>query len=180
MKNTIISVVAVAIVVVGGYVLITKKNTDTTTASDTATVQEGSAMPNGKKMAFAEFIKKGGSYECSVTQNVQNIASNGHVFIDGERIRGEFTTSVAGQTIDSSMITKDGMAYVWSSMAPMGMKMPVVKNQNDTSAQPMSGSYSFNAEQIGDYDCNEWKVDESKFALPSGITFQDLPTVPQQ
>ncbi len=179
MKKTIISLVVVAVVAIGGYLLINKKQVDINVASDGATAADENAMPSGKKMAFAEFVKKGGSYECSVEQHVNDMNSNGHVFIDGERVRGEFTTNVNGQTIDSSLIVKDNMVYTWSSMMPMGMKMSVVKTEGDTNA-PTSGSYDFNAMQIGEYDCKAWSVNEAKFALPAGITFQELPTVPKQ
>ena len=37
-----------------------------------------------------------------------------------------------------------------------------------------SGQYSFNAEQIGDYDCKSWNVDGSKFDLPKDVTFTEI------
>lgn len=179
MKKTIISLIIVAVVAIGGYMLITKKHVDTTVASDTATVAGENQAPSGKKIPFADFVKKGGSYECSVEQHVGNIDSNGHVFIDGQRVRGEFTSNVSGKTIDSSLIIKDSMAYTWSSMMPVGMKMAVNTTTGDHDANA-SGSYDFNAMNIGDYNCKEWKVDEATFALPAGINFHDVPTAPKQ
>lgn len=175
--KTIISILLVGAVVVGGYFLINKKE-DAVVKSDQATQEQNKDMipqPEGKKMAFTEFMKSDkGSYECTVNQYVQNIESKGTVFISNGKIRGSFATNVGGTNVDSNLIVKDGFTYVWSSMTGnLGFKSPVVEGEGDTSASA-SGSYSWNGNQIGDYDCKPWTLDNSKFELPAGVEFKQM------
>ncbi len=150
MSKTLISVLVVGVIVVGGYFSInkdkggadTQKEVSTTGTETTDTTKPETA---GKKMAFSEFIKNGGSYKCTVNQNVNNTTTVGTTYIDGSMIRGEYNTKVSGMSIDSTMIVRDGYTYSWSSALPsMAFKAKVVASTGDTSA-PVSGTYSFNA-----------------------------------
>ncbi|MEY4602345.1 MAG: hypothetical protein RL292_286 [Candidatus Parcubacteria bacterium] len=145
----------------------------------TATSTDNTPAPSGKKITFSELLKQGGSYRCTVNQYVQNIESKGVVFIDKDRIRGDFSTQTQGMNIDSSLVVKDGYTYTWSSaLGARGIKIKnstpyggaQVKGQNTQ----MTSTYGFNGEQIGDYDCEAWAVDESKFIPPMSITFTEL------
>lgn len=130
--------------------------------------------PEGKKMAFSEFIKQGGAYKCTVSQLVEGIATKGVTYIDGTMIRGEYTTNAQGMSVDSTLIVRDGYTYTWTSMAPgMGFKAKAQEGTGETNT-PTSASYSFNAEQIGDYDCQPWSADASLFALPKDVTWTEM------
>ncbi len=158
-------------IVVAGYFGFSSKSDD---VSDS---EKGEMMENnsGKKMAFSEFIKQGGSYECTVNQNVSGTDTKGTTFISGGNIRGEYNTKTQGMSIDTNFIVKDGYSYTWTSMMPnIGFKTKVVASADANINAPTSGQYSFNAEQIGDYECKAWNADESKFAIPSTIKFQDM------
>lgn len=175
--------VFVAIVVVGGGLFIysnsnkTENNTvDNAMMEDGSTVSTETKSSDGKKMAFESFIKNGGSYVCTVNQYVQNIESKGIVYIDGSKISGEFKTSVQGMNIGTSFISKDGYSYTWSSVMPnTGYKVAVTSSTNaGDSSTGTSGTYGFNAQDIGDYDCQAWTPDASKFDLPSSVKFTEI------
>ncbi len=172
MNTKLIVGIAAAVVVVAGAVYFFAGSK----APATEGVQEQAAVASsdaGKKMAFADFIKQGGSYKCTVHQSVGGIDTVGTTYISGDMIRGEYTTQVQGQNIDTSFVLRDGYTYSWSSMVPnMGIKSKAVVAAGDTSASAQ-GSYSFNAEQIGDYQCDPWTADASTFALPKGVTFRE-------
>lgn len=179
MNNKVIAIVVGVVVVLGGVYFAMKG--DSGSVSDTNSIAVGEQNPatptentSGKKMAFSEFMKNGGSYKCTVDQNVQGMTSKGTVYINGSNIRGEFNTSAQGMNVDSNFIMKDGYSYSWSSMmAGQGFKVAV--NQNTTgSGAGTSGQYSFNSEQIGDYNCEAWNSDSSKFALPGGVVFTEV------
>lgn len=131
----------------------------------------------GKKMSFASFIEQGdGSYKCSVSQYLSDMDNKGTVYIDSGRIKGSFSTIAEGKTIDTSFVIRDGYSYAWSSAAPnFGVKSPVKKPMSEGSSADMSGSYSWNAEQIGEYDCQPWAPDDAMFVVPSNIKFTALP-----
>lgn len=133
------------------------------------------AATDGKKIAFSEFIKQKGSYKCTVHQYVADTDTVGTTYISDGKIRGEYNTKVQGMSVDSTFIMRDGYSYTWSSMMPnAGFKVKVVADAaSDTSANT-SGTYAYNADQIGDYDCEAWSGDESKFALPAGVTFREM------
>jgi len=184
--------VLVGVIFVGGgyYALNVSKNNNTNTLEneivvDTNTNQEDNttntetttdATPSGKKMAFSQFIAtEKGSYECTVNQYVNNIESKGKVYINNGMIKGEFNTKTAGFNIDTSLIVRDGFTYTWSSLLPgSGFKAKVVADTTKNTDTKTSAQYSFNAEQIGDYDCQPWTVDESKFIVPSSIVFKEV------
>lgn len=168
-----------AVVLVGGYVAFKSDKSDATNNTNDVVVTENSesnTMPaNGKKMAFSQFVKQGGTYKCTVNQNVGGTETKGITYISGGMINGEYSTSVQGMNITSNVIVRDGYTYSWSSMMPgAGFKSKVVANTEANNNAGMSGTYSFNAEQIGDYSCEEWSGDQSKFNLPSGITFKEM------
>lgn len=146
------------------------------TVSESPNGEAAAPAPGGKKMAFSQFVKQGGSYQCSVDQYLDNynIKTSGTVFLDKGKIRGNFSTNYNGTKIDASTIVRDGFAYTWTSMNSTGYKTPIVEtNGSAESSVTVSGNtYSFNTDQIGDYNCQEWKADASVFVVPANITFQ--------
>jgi hypothetical protein len=181
-KTTIISILT--IVIIGGIIFYISKSTqgDFSSMVDSSDLQAENANQIeqvGKKMAFSEFLKQDtGSYQCTVNQYIDEGMSQttqGTVFIYNGNIRGDFETTVSGMNIVSSMIVQDTYSYTWSNMAPVGYKVALDKNQiEENNNQAMSRTYNWNAEQIGEYDCQEWNVDKTKFELPQNITFQEI------
>jgi hypothetical protein len=132
----------------------------------------------GKKMSFGEFLKQDkGSYECAVMQYIDEEmtqTTEGKVFLDAGRIRGDFSTNIAGMAIETSLIAKDGFVYTWTNMSPIGFKaVKDDENQSNTKTET-SGSYGWDTSMIGDYDCQPWVSDASVFELPNEVTFQEM------
>jgi len=172
MKRTIISIVAVAIVVVGGYFALSNGNTGGSNSGDQ---NVASSIGAGKKISFSEFIKGDGSYKCSVSQNVDGTETKGAVFIDGDMMRGEYGTKVQGFSVDMSLIVRDGYSYTWTSLAPTtGFKVKAVSSISSDTQTDTAGNYSFNAEEIGEYDCETWTPDVAMFALPADVSFSEI------
>ncbi len=186
MSKTLISVLVGVLVIGGGYLIYQNKNANPEGMKNPALEEGGTSAPletlnpngdkptSGKKMAFSEFLKTGGSYKCEVNQYVNNIESKGTTYINDGMVRGEFNTRVNGMNMDSTLIVRDGYTYSWTSMMPSaGFKAKVVAQKGDTNTGT-SGTYSFNSEQIGDYNCEAWSLDASKFTIPTDITFTDV------
>lgn len=175
--KTIVSIIVIAVIVVGGY-LAFKPSDSTYTTDQNATTTGSTATTtasDGKKMAFSEFVKQGGAYKCTVNQNVGDTTSVGTTYINSGMIRGEYNTKVQNISIDTTMIVRDGYTYSWSSMTPTtGFKVKLAATTSADTSTGTSGSYSFNTEQIGDYNCEVWTVDNSKFTIPAGVTFQEI------
>ncbi len=183
MKKIIIGIVAVG-VIVGGYFVFVNKNAGENSGEVKTDIQ-------GKKMAFESFLKNDSrAYVCTVNQYVGDVESKGTVYIangaEGAKIserniRGEFKTTVKNLEVDTNFITKDGFSYTWSSMMPnVGYKVKVEEGKTGDTNTNTSGTYSFDATQIGDYDCKEWIVEPGKFAIPASVKFTDLNTSTSQ
>lgn len=164
-------VVGLLVVAGGGYMLLNKSDS----ANEEMSVDSSNTpQESGKKMAFSQFIKQGGSHKCSVHQSVNGTDVVGTTYISDGKIKGEYNTQAQGMSIDSYFLVRDGYTYSWTSLAPnMGFKAKVVESTPSGSGET-SGNYSFNADVIGDYECQSWSGDASMFALPSGVTFNEI------
>ncbi len=180
MSNKVIAIVVGVVVVLGGAYYAMRGTSES--VKDTNSIAVGEPNPSapteqnsGKKMSFDAFLKQGGSYVCSVDQSVEGMDSKGTVYVNGTNIRGTFNTTVAGMKVDSEFISTGGYMYTWSSMMPgKGFKAKVGTTAGGSTSTGTSGQYSWNAEQIGDYDCQPWSGDLSKFAMPSGVVFTEV------
>jgi hypothetical protein len=171
-SKIITSLAVVAVLVLVGFVAFWPGKIDTVvnTDSEQAAQQE---QQDGKKKAFSEFLKEGGTYKCTVHQYVNDTDTTGTAYIHDGMIRGEYATSVQGRSIEATVIVRDGYAHSWTSMAPtMGFRSKV-ETDPETGATGTTGTYSYNTDQIGDYDCQPWTADSSKFELPAGVTFRE-------
>src|SRR5690606_18080447 len=119
---------------------------------------------------LAELLALGGNYECSVSMNAGEVTSSGTVYISGSDIRGDFTSEVMDQSVESHMIQTGGYTYTWTNLMPQGMKLPVVEGeaQGDTSAS------GFDASADVSYDCRAWTANSQVFVLPTSVTFLEM------
>jgi hypothetical protein len=148
-------------------------STATSTASTSPTTTAAtSTKPTTKKIAFSEFIKQGGSYKCMVTQTVATMTTMGTVYLDNGKVKAEFEVSVAGQTISTSMIIRDGYSYTWTSNSPTkGFKTKIATGGQGNSSAGAKGTITWDGSQIGDYSCDPWVADASVFEIPKTVTF---------
>jgi hypothetical protein len=142
----------------------------TTTATTTASTTP--EKPAGKKIAFTEFMKKTGSYKCTVTQTVATMTTNGTVYLDEGKVKADFAVSVAGQSINTSMIVRDGYSYTWTSNSPTkGFKTKIAGSATGSGSSSPKGTYTWDGSQIGDYSCDPWVAEASMFEIPKTVTF---------
>ena len=166
--KTIVGIILIIIGGVGYYFYSTPKVEPVTTTSN----EEVVPVQTGKKMAFSQLVAQNGTYKCTVNQYVGDIESKGTVYMNKGLLRAEFATAVANQKIDTTMILRDGYTYTWTSLTPtLGFKSKTITETNTSTTTTTSGTYSWNADQIGDYNCEDWTLDEAKFVVPSTVTF---------
>ena len=176
MNKTIGWVVAV-IVVVGGLWYLSSSQTSTTspegsTASSTGvTVVSKTDTTNGVfRSSLQGLLKRAGNYRCTFTRLDAGANTDGTVFISGNRMRGDFVTTVAGNTIQSHMLYLADYVYTWSSIAAQGFKS---KATSLTAGGAVTGSNAnaFDYSQELDYTCKAWGGDAALFEMPKGIVF---------
>ena len=167
------TIVGLIIIIIGGIGYYFYRNSQSNKIVNEAKKEEAtSTTPTGKKIAFSHLIAQNGTYKCTVNQYVANVESKGTVYTDKGLLRGEFTTAVMGKNINTIMILRDGYTYTWISTAPtIGWKSKTNSETNISTNASSSGAYLWNADQIGDYNCEAWTVDESVFTVPTSIKF---------
>lgn len=167
MSKTMIGVVvAIVVVVLGGFIIysVNKGGTEVADNTDTTNV---TATTN--KVAFVDVVKKGGTLTCSITENRAGTKVEGKIFMGNGMMRGDYVTKENGVNVYSDFIVRDGYTYTWSSLTPTaGIKVaiPVVGSSDIT-----VNTSSFDVSQVSDYDCKSWTLDQSKFTVPTEITF---------
>lgn len=145
-----------------------------TTHNVSSTSPLGTATTSGsKKIAFSQLVRQGGTYKCSVTQNIGNVTTQGLVYMDKGFVRGEFKAPYNGQVVSVSFLMRDGLTYVWNSMAPtQGVTMK--NNVNIQTGTNVNASPDEYLDQIGDYTCDAGTFDASVFVIPTTIKFKAL------
>jgi len=175
MNIKLITSIIIVVAAVAGFTYFKTNKTPADIVQEYSVPQQEAPAESGKKMAFAEFLKQGGSYKCTVNQSVAGTDTVGTTYIDGGRIRGEYSTQAQGMNIATTLIVRDGYSYTWTSMAPtIGFKAKVAESTAVNTGAAMSASYSWNAQQIGDYSCEAWSADEGKFTVPTNVTFKEI------
>ncbi len=175
-KIQVIAIISIIIVGVGVFVVSTNKKNNFETEQPQLENSPNEDI-SGKKMSFATFLEQDKEpYECTVSQYIDEgmtQTTEGRVFLHAGRVRGEFETKVASVTIQTSMIVRDGFVYTWTNVSPIGFKSKVLEGEKTNIDQDQSGTYTWNAEQIGEYDCQPWLPQDSQFEIPN-IVFQEV------
>lgn len=122
-----------------------------------------------------DLISKGVAQSCTFDSG----SSNGSVYISGGKVRGDFDVVAGGQTVKSHMLVMDSTSYIWTDGQKTGFKMTFdpnadTTNKKDTSAYTKQG---FDPNADNNYKCSTWVTDNTKFTLPSDVTFSsfDIP-----
>lgn len=179
--KVLITFLVVCAVAVGGYVVFVKKDSTYKAPEETTSVSSNEVKgidepinesePFTFNGTFLDLVKKNGSYECNVSHDVSVAKSNGVVYVSGSKIRGQFSSTIpqVNMTVNSTIISDGTHLYTWTDMAKTGFKSKIVQNAKPVSSDSVGNEYMQNLK----YSCSPWAIDESKFVIPSDITFID-------
>lgn len=166
-KNTLLIIAAafvicVALAIGGMFVLQSSKNAPSATkpaTSETAT----------SKGSILSLLSGDKTVQCTIAY--PNNGGSGTVYVSGKKFSGEFTMKdSSGKEIVGHAVSDGTYTYAWSSTASTGVKMKLDQSIN-AAAQ---ANQSVNINQDVDLKCSPWIANESKFKLPSNITFTDM------
>ena len=127
-------------------------------------------------MSMKALLAAGKTQKCTFSNPSDPSNTSGTVYIDNGKMRGDFTSTTDGKTVQSHMIVMDNTSYMWSDAMPQGIKMSfddIQKPQTD-SKQAVSVNQEVN------YSCQGWSADSGTIALPAGITFTDYSAMLKQ
>jgi hypothetical protein len=168
-KKIVVVIVILILLLLGGGALV-MKNKSTTPAGQSplggATVEPTKATAAEAKGTIKSLLTSGVPQSCTFTSEKQ-ASTSGTVYVSGGKMRGDFTTINEGQSMTGHLIIDSGYSYIWSDLLTRGMKVALTEGQSSTG----SGTQGMDVNQTVGYTCKPWSVDESKFTLPSNITF---------
>lgn len=184
-KNTmIITGVALALLVAGGaYAMSATKKTINVEneTSNTNEKKSDSMSDNGLfKGSFFDLLSANKNVRCTFEYDMdeQNASTKGEMYISGSKARGVFKIKTVNTPteIESDVLSDGKIMYTW--MNGVGFKMnleEIKKASNDiNSADPKAKDNLKEFNQKADYKCENWVVDNSKFTVPTDITFSDM------
>lgn len=194
MMNWIIGLVIAAVVVVGGGYAYMQSTSSTEGGvaiatgdvtgdgvEDTAQVTDKSTPKLMESIPFSgswnDLVKRGGTYVCEVNHSSTVDISSGSVYVSGTDVRGAFTSKTAAGVVESNMLKKGDMVYVWGGGMPQGLMMKASAMEGQSSTGTTGDVVDQN--QKYDWNCNATAPDASMFALPAGIEFMDLSAMMQ-
>jgi len=188
-KKTIISIVAILLVLVFGIIGFSSfrsttdekmpKSTDTPSIVSKTGESDNEVMKASDETAVTgsifDLLKLGNTAKCTFSSDTDSVRTSGTTYLSGKQVRGDFSIISEGTLIESHMYSDGEWVYTWSSLLPQGIKMKLdaaesEKMQQD--AQKIEGMEDF--QNKFDYKCSDWTVDDSMFVLPNGVQFTDF------
>lgn len=152
------ALVAVVVVAGGGYYLWSKGGMGGTKQADPTT-------------SFAELAQSQSPQECAFT--APN-GSAGTLFVAGGKIRGDFTASFGGPTTTGHLIMRENTSYIWADGMTQGFKNSF-SEATSTSESPTTGP-----DDRVTVTCKSWAPDESRFEIPTSVTFNTVSSMQVQ
>ncbi len=175
----LVGLLIVAVVIIGGgwYVWGGVEIQPSTTSEEMVLLSE-SEEESLFKGSLTDLSERGGEWKCVVKNDAQTgvgmVVSEGTVYVSGEKVRADFTSTVPGVgPVEAHTIVDDAMVYVWSSMAPQGIKANVTAYAGSGDESGMSGAYG-DAQQSYAYDCEPFAAESALFVAPADISFTQI------
>lgn len=179
----IVILILLALLGVGGYFLMNRSKTPAATTSNETqmveTKQETGMMQ--KRSTFRDLLGLKQNLTC--TYSDPQSQSVGTMYMSGEDVRTDFdVTTPEGTSVVSHMITDGVDVYIWTDGQTLGYKQTLLEIEDggqEANEETSSESKVVDVNQEVDYECGNWTVDNSKFALPSGVEFKDFSSMMQ-
>lgn len=161
------------------FILITifvfaRKPSLTTSPTPTSTESQSQAKSQTQPQSLKEILSAGISQKCSYDFELEGNSSRGEVYISDSKIRADFVTVTTDKSTNTHMILDNNLYYLWVDGQVNGFKMSFDPNAVSSDQSPTSNQIDW--DQKLSYNCSPWIADQSKFVLPSNITFQELST----
>lgn len=129
--------------------------------------------------SWMDLVKRGGTYVCEVDHSSAVDISSGMVYVSGTDVRGDFSSKTAAGVVESSMLKKGDMVYVWGGGMPQGVKMQATMMEGSSGASTGTSGQAVDAKQEYGWNCTPTAPDASKFVVPKTIEFMDVSAMMQ-
>ena len=174
MNNKVIAAVVAVVVIAAGAYYFTRGQDNNSVNSDGDTRQSEPAETTVENSSIKGLLADGRAQMCTYSSADEHASSTGTVYVADGKVRADINSDFADNTHQVTHMINDGTtAYVWTDEQATGIKMPVMETTADSAAR--SG---IDQDKNYEFHCERWNADSSRFELPSGITFTEMPTLP--
>ncbi|MEK9196137.1 MAG: hypothetical protein AAB914_02095 [Patescibacteria group bacterium] len=178
-KKLIIAIIAIVVIVLAGVIFLVVGKDSSTNTSSQDPVSSKKAEPNNQttKGSLSSLAVGKKAQECTMNYSGPSGSGTGAMHSDGNgkaRMHIDLKTE-KGNVGQTDQIMKEGKAYSWttSDEQTFGMMMDMSK-MDSQQGQNTATSSGPQPNQDFDISCKSWKVDESKFAVPTNVNFMDM------
>lgn len=167
MKKGVGIVLAIIVIALIAYFAFGRKGSDTTEQSNTTSSSQSSDQSsNSTKTSSLKSLISSGNQSCTYNDG----QTTGVVYTANGKARMDFTSTTNGVSTASHSVIDGDIYYSWIDGQPSGFKFSM--NQSTTGSAGSNQNVDVNKET--NYNCSSWSPDNSKFVLPTGVTFTDL------
>lgn len=164
----VVAFIIIAALALGGIYLQSSKKTPSAKPVVTTQPKETS---NAMKGSIISLLSGGKTLSCKVTY--PDNKGTGTIVVADKKFAGDFDVKDnSGKTTTAHMISDGTDVYIWSEKLPMGVKMNL--NAAKSAASNAQTNQTVDINQNVDMQCGAWIVDNSKFVVPTAITFTDV------
>ena len=168
MSTKVIGILLAIVVIAGGAYYFTKSDSLSEGLRDGATDKRATDT-TGSPMSLKELIVAGIAKQCTFSDESSGAQTSGTVYVGGSKVRGDFSVISQGKTMGMHMISDGATMHTWIDGMADGFKMSMTASHSAGDTQQ-----GFDADKKINYHCSPWATDDSKFVLPSGVTFRDM------
>lgn len=158
-------VVLLSLVAVGGYRALSQPSSSETESQTMVTP----TMADASATSFSSFLASETNQQCTFTGT--NANSSGTLYIGNGKARGDFAVTTNNLSVQSHMISDGIDMYVWMDGQGQGFMMSI--SEMEQAGQNLAPELKNNLpiDNMGDYSCSPWTVDEQMFVVPTTVTF---------
>lgn len=168
MKTThiVLGLIAIGILAAAAWYLVLAAPTDRAENTE----ERSESVAGTFTGSIADLARRGGSHRCTLSSSTNGVSTDGVVYVSGEKVRGDFTSTIPQfGPVESHMLADGERVHTWTSVMPTGYSMLQTKAEN--TEEVAVGGQSVGVNQAYTYDCAPWSPEQERFELPSDITF---------
>lgn len=176
-KNILIGIGAIVIIAGGAWFFASNNGSTDTDINGTDDTMEQFEEESLSAKTLRELLISGKSLTCDFSHEEDGIEQTGTVYIDGERVRGDFFLGLEDSDEEAHMIRDKEWVYTWGGPfgdEGEGLKVAVREVETDNNEVGEYKEDTFDIDKETDYACRSWRADEEKFTPPSDITFREF------
>lgn len=132
------------------------------------------------KNKIEDIFANPGSKECTYSVAEGGTGTTGVIYIDGKRM-AHYMKLQGDKPLEINYIMKEDWLYSWGNQGMPAMKMQIgeLSKLGDQTKDSSTTQGNIDYKKLGfksglDLACKEWKVDESKFTVPTTLQFTDV------